>query len=178
MRNIENESVRSDRTDRSERNRGHRSHSREGKSSHRYGNGERNASAIYYGSSITARFAPLVETSFGNLYLLSNYLLSLIFRNHDNPNRDHHQKRHTRRSRSGDGRSREDRSVTINAPSGDEAEDNNSRYGGGGGRQGPYNNGGIEVSILPQNDDRWDAATAVTDATSAYTGMYGLSRVV
>jgi len=123
MRNIENESVRSDRTDRSDRNRGHRSHSREGKSSHR---------------------------------------------NHDNSNRDHHQKRHTRRSRSGDGRSREDRSVTINAPSGDEANEDGSRYGGG--RPGPYSNGGIEVSILPQNDDRWDAATAVTDATSAYTG--------
>jgi len=125
MRNIENESVRSDRTDRSdrERNRGHRSHSREGKSSHR---------------------------------------------NHENPNRDHHQKRHTRRSRSGDGRSRDDRSVTINAPSGDEAIEEGSRYGG---RHGPYNNNaGIEVAILPQNEDRWETATAVTDATSAYTG--------
>lgn len=89
-------------------------------------------------------------------------------RNHDSHNRDHHQKRHSRRSRSGDGRSRDDRSVTINAPSGDEAYDDGSRHGG---RQGPYNNGGIEVSILPQNDDRWETNTAITDATSAYTGI-------
>ena len=79
--------------------------------------------------------------------------------------------RHSRRSRSGDGRSREDRSVTINAPSGDELEDGGGgRYGGRSGGGGHYNNGGIDVSILPQDDDRWDAATAITDATSAYTG--------
>jgi hypothetical protein len=53
--------------------------------------------------------------------------------------------------------------------SGDEGNDDGSRYGGP--RHGPYSNGGIEVQILPQNDDRWDAATAITDATSAYTGQ-------
>lgn len=136
---MENESVRSDRTDRSERNR-HRGHG-QGHTGHREDKGQGTVYQVQGRDKHGKTGDNHVNHRGGDI------------------KENHHNRRHQRRSRSGDGRNRDDRSVTINAPSGDEEDVADDR--------GP--DGGIEVQILPQ-DDRWDAVTTVTDATSAYTG--------
>ena len=52
--------------------------------------------------------------------------------------------------------------MTIQSPSGDEGDHSDDRLDD---RMDDH----VQVQILPQ-EDRWDANTAITDATTAYTG--------
>jgi len=60
--------------------------------------------------------------------------------------------------------------VTIQSPSGDEGDHSDDRLDG--------LDDHVQVQILPQ-EDRWDANTAITDATTAYTGysLEDLSKI-
>lgn len=151
---MENDSVRSDRTDRSDRNR-HRGHrdGREGRDGrddrgHREDKGHREGHREDRGQQREGRHNRSGQDHYGN------------HRGSDNSRegRDNHQRRHQRRS----GRSRDDRSVTIQSPSGDEGDQSDNRIDD---RLDEH----VQVQILPQ-EDRWDTNTAITDATSAYTG--------